>query len=168
MKAFKIISFVLAMAMLCCIFVGCDQGEEGDINLPERDFYEVTVSFQVKSADGQTVEELDVKDYTYKGHAEPTMLTVLKSYLTVVLDGWTCKIDKTDTLVQIGGMKASKKDGEYWGFVMCKRDSEGNIKTGALNLNMEYIKKNLSDGKMADTILQNGDEFTIILITGEE
>ena len=165
MKAVKIISFVLALAMLCCMFVACNEEDVGDVVLPDRDFYKVTVSFQIKSADGVT--QIEALNYEYKGHAEPTMLTVIDSYLTIV-EEWTCKIDKTNTLVQIGGMKASKKDGEYWGFVMCKRDANGEIKTGALNLNVEYIKKNLSDGKMADTVLQNGDEFTVILITGEE
>ena len=165
MKAFKIISFVLALAMLCCMFVACNQEEEGDVILPDREFYKVTVSFQIKSADGVT--QIEALDYTYKGHAEPTMLTVINSYLTIV-EEWTCKIDKTNTLVQIGGMKASKKDGEYWGFVMCKRDDAGNIKSGALNLSIDYIKKNLSDGKMGDTMVSDGDEFTVILITGEE
>ena len=165
MKTVRIISFVLALAMLCCLFVACNEEDGGDVVLPERDFYEVTVSFQIKSADGVT--QIEALNYKYKGHAEPTMLTVINSYLTIV-EEWTCKIDKTNTLVQIGGMKASKKDGDYWGFVMCKKDDSGAIKTGALNLQLDYIKKNLSDGKMADTVLQNGDEFTVILITGEE
>lgn len=165
MKTVRIITLVLALAMMCCMFVSCNNEDAGDVVLPEREFYEVKASFQIKSADGKT--QIEANDYIYKGHAEPTMLNVINSYLTIV-EEWTCKIDKTNTLVQIGGMKASKKDGEYWGFVMCKRDDEGNIKSGALNLSLEYIKKNLSDGKMADTMIQNGDEFTIILITGEE
>lgn len=165
MKTIRIISLVLALAMLCCTFVACNEEDGGDVVLPDRELYKVTVSFQIKSSDGET--QIEALNYTYKGHAEPTMLTVLNSYLTIV-EEWTCKIDKTDTLVQIGGMKASKKDGEYWGFVMCKRDENGEIKAGALNLNKEYIKKNLSEGKMADTMLINGDEFTVILVTSEE
>ena len=165
MKTVRIITFILALAMMCCMFVACNEEDVGDVVLPERDFYEVTVSFQIKSADGKT--QIEALDYTYKGHAEPTMLTVINSYLTIV-EEWTCKIDKTNTLVQIGGMKASKKDGEYWGFVMCKRNSDGSIKNGALNLSMDYINKNLSDGKMGETMVQNGDEFTVILITSED
>ena len=168
MRLAKILSLVLVMAMLCCSFIACEGGSEGedlDIDLPERDFYTVTVSFQIKDPTGKTV--IEALDYKYKGHDEPTIINVVETYLNVVAD-WTCKIDKTNTLMQIGGMKANKNNGEYWGFVMCKRDADGNIKSGALNLSLEQIKKNLNDGKMGDTLVQNGDEFTLILITSED
>ena len=166
MKILKMLSVIMAMLMLCCLFVACnEEGGGGDITLPDRELYNVTVSFQIKSSDGKT--QIEALNYNYKGHAEPTILNVINAYLTIV-EEWTCKIDKTNTLMQIGGMKANKNNGEYWGFVMCKRDAEGNIKSGALNLSLEQIKKNLNDGKMGDTIVQNGDEFTLILITSED
>ena len=165
MKIMRVVSLVLAMAALCCVFIGCDTSDGSDVTLPERDFYDIKVSFQIKSADGKTV--INAVDYNYKGHAEPTVLSVIKQYLTVV-EEWTCKVDKTNTLTQIGGMKVDKKNGEYWGFVMCKRDDQGNMTSGALNLSLEQIKKNLSDGKMGETAVQDGDEFTIILIKSED
>ena len=164
MKTMKIISILLVFAAICCSLIACeDTGNTGDITLPERDFYEVTVSFQIKSADGKT--QIEALDYKYKGHAEPTILTVVKSYLTVVAE-WTCKIDKSNTITQIGGMKT--KSGDYFGFVKCKKNASGEITMSALNLSLEQIKKNLNDGNMNDTVLTNGDEFAIILIQSED
>ncbi len=164
MKTMKIISILLVLCALCCSFIACeDTGDAGNTALPERDFYEVTVSFQIKSADGKT--QIEALDYKYKGHAEPTILTVVKSYLTVVAE-WTCKVDKSNTITQIGGMKT--RTGDYFGFVKCKRDASGNITMSALNMSLEQVKKNLNEGNMNDTVLSDGDEFTVILIQSQE
>ena len=164
MKAIRFISILLILATVCCPLVACDQGDATDIDLPERDFYEVTVSFQIKDKTGRTV--IEAIDYKYKSHAEPTVLNVVDTYLAVVQD-WVCKIDKTNTLTQIGGMKANKNNGEYWGFVTnVETDSEGNLALNgktAINLSLEQINRNLSDGKMCDAKVIDGAEFTLIL-----
>ena len=171
MKFAKILSLVLVMAMLCCSFIACESGNEGedlDIDLPERDFYVVTVSFQIKDPTGKTV--IEAIDYEYKGHAEPTIINVVENYLAVVAD-WTCKIDKSGKLTQIGGMKAGKYD--YWGFVtnVTKNEKTGEITlkdVSAMNLSLEQIKKQAAEGTINDTMLIDGAEFTLILFTTED
>ncbi len=164
MKSIRIISVLLILIMICCPLMACEEGDGSDIDVPERDFYEVTVSFQIKDQSGRTVVE--ALNYKYKGHAEPTMLNVVEAYLSVV-QNWVCKIDKTNTLTQVGGMKADKKNGEYWGFVTnIDEDKDGNLflkENPAINLSLEQINKNLSDGKMSETKVIDGAEFTLIL-----
>ena len=168
MKAIRIISLLLILATLCCPLVACDEGDGSDLSVPERDFYELTVSFQIKDSTGRTV--IEAIDYKYKGHAEPTVLNIVETYLSVV-QNWVCKIDKTNTLTQVGGMKADKKNGEYWGFVTnVVADEEGKLslkETSAINLNMDQINRNLSDGKMSETKVIDGAEFTLILRASE-
>ena len=157
MKFVKILSVILVLAMLCCAFIACDsegKGDDVDIDLPERNFYDIKVSFQIKDATGKT--QIEAIDYNYKGHAEPTMLNILQTYLSVVED-WTCKIDKTNSITQIGGMKANKNNGEYWGFV-----------NGSMNLSKDDIIDDLSDGKMSETVIEDGGVFTVMLIAEEE
>lgn len=170
MKAIRLISVALIIASLCCFMIACDSDSGADLSLPERDFYNITVSFQIKDATGKTV--IDAVDYNYKSHAEPTILNVVDNYLAVVQE-WVCKIDKTNTITHIGGMKVNKNDGEYWGFVT---NAVTNSETGevtlkdssAINLSMEQIRKNLSDGKMSDAKLKDGAEFTVIMITSAD
>ena len=164
----RILAAIMAITALSCIFVACDNGDtDEDIDLPEREFYEVTVSFQIKGADGVTV--IEAIDYTYKGHSKPTIVNVVNNYLSVVAD-WTCKIDKNNTITQIGGMKANNKD-NYFGFVTnVVVDDNGNVSLGnmpAINLSLDQINRNKSDKKMSDTPVINGAEFTIILLSLE-
>ena len=165
----RIFAVILAISALSCLFVACDNKDEDmDIDLPERELYKVTVSFQIKDSTGKTV--IEATDYTYKGHSEPTILTVVDNYLSVVAD-WTCKIDKNNTITQIGGMKAGK--GDYWGFVtnvvVDSNDKTVSLKdSSAINLSMEQINKYKSDGKMSETPVIDGAEFTIILFVSED
>lgn len=157
MKFIKILSVILVVTLICCAFIACEKegdGDDIDIDLPERDFYNITVSFQIKDATGKT--QIEAIDYNYKGHSEPTMLNILNTYLSVVED-WTCKIDKTNSITQIGGMKANKNNGEYWGFV-----------NGSMNLSKDDIMDDLSDGKMSETLIEDGGVFTVMLIASEE
>ena len=164
----RIIAVIIAISALSCLFVACDDKDEDlDIDLPERELYEVTVSFQIKDSTGKTV--IEANDYTYKGHTKPTILTVVDNYLSVVAD-WTCKIDKNNTITQIGGMKAGK--GDYWGFVTnVVVDDDKNVtlkESSAINLSMEQINKYKSDGKMSETPVIDGAEFTLILFVSED
>lgn len=196
MKILKILSFLLVLSMITCVFFSCDAGDSGDadIAIPERGLYTVTVSFQIKDSTGKTV--IEAKDYKYKGHAEPTILNILDTYLSVEED-WVCKIDKNNTITQIGGMKANQKNGDYWGYVTnvkgelsdelkSKRNGneEKNIapealtaeeiascftlkNTPAMGLSMEQIQKSKGEGALKDAFLIDGAEFTVILFVGD-
>ena len=146
------------ISMLACMFVACDMGgstsDEDAPDLPEREFYDITVSFQIKNAEGDT--EINAENYNYKSHAEPTGLNIVDHYLAVVAE-YTCKIDDQGTLIQVGGMKADKGNADFWGFVV-----------GKINLSKAEVMSNLSEGKMANTLIEDGGSFTIMLIVGEE
>ncbi len=197
MKILRLLSLVLVLSMITCVLFSCDSGSSGDVDIaiPERDIYTVTVSFQIKDSTGKT--QVEAIDYTYKGHAEPTILNILDTYLSVEAD-WVCKIDKTNTITQIGGMKANKNNGDYWGYVSnvsgnltdelkAKRSGNEDKKvapealtaeeiascfslkdTSAINLSLEQIKKGLGDGALKDAFLIDGAQFTVILITSED
>lgn len=172
MKKIRMLSLALIICLLTCVFISCDEGGGSDIGveLPERQFYDITVSFQIKDSSGRTV--IDAQNYNYKSHAEPTVLNVVDTYLTVVAD-WVCKIDKTNTITQIGGMKANKNNGDYWAFVT---NAVTDSKTGevtlkdmsAINLSVEQINKYKSDGKMSATLITDGAEFTVMLFVSED
>ena len=196
MKILKILSFVLVLSMITCVFFSCDSSDSGDddIAIPERDMYTVTVSFQIKDSTGKTVVE--AIDYTYKGHAEPTILNIIDTYLSVEED-WVCKVDKNNTITQIGGMKANQKNGDYWGYVTnvkgelteeLKTKRNGNEEknvapealtaeeiascftlktTSAMGLSLEQIEKNKGEGALKDAFLIDGAEFTVILFVGD-
>lgn len=158
MKFTKLLSILLAISMLACAFVACDSGKStSDDDAPDlapREFYDITVSFQIKNAEGVT--EINAENYNYKSHAKPTILNIVDHYLAVVAE-YTCKIDENDTLLQVGGMKADKKKLDFWGFVV-----------GKVNLSKAEVLSNLNEGKMSNTLIEDGGKFTIMLILGEE
>ncbi len=196
MKILKLLSLVLLLSMITCVFFSCDaDNSDADIDIPERDIYTVKVSFQIKDPTGKTV--IEAIDYTYKGHAEPTILNVLDTYLAVEAD-WVCKIDKTNTITQIGGMKANKNNGDVWGYVSnvsgqltdelkSKRNGDEEKKiapealtaeeiascfklkeTPAIGLSLEQIKKSQGEGSLRDAFLIDGAQFTVILFVSED
>lgn len=182
MKFVNGFSLLLALLFVCSVFFACDSSSKGDenVDLPEREFYEVTVSFQIKDSSGKTI--IDAKDYVYKGHPEPTILNVLDTYLAVVRN-WVCKIKVdeergTKQITQIGGMKVDAKNGEYWGIVtnvINKENADGTlsatVKEGvsALNLSLEDINKQMNeDDSMDKVLLTDGAEFTVIQVVSED
>ncbi len=167
MKILKLLSFILVLSMMTSMFFACDTGDaEDDIDIPERELHTVTVAFQIKDQTGKTV--IDVPEYTYKGHAEPTILNVLDTYLSVVAD-WTCKIDKYNTITQIGGMKANKNNADYWGFVTnvtgelteeltSKRNGDADKNIAPQELSSEEIKGCF---QVKTTVDKNGNETVV-------
>ena len=162
MKAIRIIALMLACTMIGCFFISCDEVNIEDIVLPEREFYDITVSFQIADSTGDILH--DVKDYNYKGHETPTILNIISDYLYIEADQ-KCVIDNGTTLVQIGTKptaKANINKGDYWAFA-----------TG-IGLNLTKIledpnlqnKTFVNDQRMCDYIIEDGGSFTIVLVTG--
>ena len=152
MKFVKIISVILIAAALCCSFISCNSGSGAEAELPERPFYDMTVSFQIKNAQGKTIVE--AVDYNYKGHEDPTILNIITDYLYIV-EEFRYTVDKNNVLQQVGSTKA--KADQYWGFM------EG------VDLDMQTILSgDLIDKKMSEDIIEDGGKFTVVLVSNEK
>ncbi len=161
MKAFRILAVVLVCVMLSCLFVACDEADLSQIVLPERDFYDMTVSFQVANDKGEII--IDAKDYNYKGHETPTILNILSDYLAIEVN-MKCVI-QDNTLVQIGTSsfcKASIDKGDYWAFANGIGHNVGALIEDDKLQNKTFV----NDQRMSDYIVEDGGAFTIVLIRG--
>jgi hypothetical protein len=159
MKAVKLISVILALATLCCMFIACEEEDIYSIELPERDFYDITVSFQIKDSTGRTV--FDAVDYNYKGHEEPTILNIVSDYVVIEADA-TFKTDQNNKLVQIGKFKATARKGEYWAFM------EGTeLDVQSILASQSLQNKHFIDGNMSEYLIEDGGKFTIVLVAAE-
>ena len=157
MKAMRLVSLILIVATLCSCFIACKQGDASDIELPERPFYDMTVSFQIKDSKGKTI--IDAVDYNYKGHEDPTILNIISDYLVIVAD-YKCTIDKNNTLVAVGGIKASVSKGEYWAFM---KGTGHDVQ--AILADKDLQKKNFIDQSMSGYLVEDGAKFTVVLVT---
>lgn len=155
MKFLRIISVLLIIAALCCSFISCSNGDGEEAPLPERPFYDMTVSFQIKDSKGKTIVE--ASDYNYKGHEDPTILNIITDYLYIV-EEFRYTIDKNNVLQQVGGTKA--KSGQYWGF-MDGIDHDVQAILASEKLQKSY----LIDKKMSEYLIEDGGEFTVVLVS---
>ena len=155
MKFVKIISVILVAAALCCSFISCNIGSGEEVALPERPFYDMTVSFQIKNAQGKTIVE--AVDYNYKGHEDPTILNIITDYLYIV-EEFRYTIDKNNVLQQVGSTKA--KSGQYWGF-MEGVDHDVQAILASDKLQKDY----LIDKKMSEYLIEDGGKFTVVLVS---
>ena len=154
MKLIRIVSFIMIIALLSCTFISCSNGADDEVPLPERDFYDMTVSFQIKNSSGKTIVE--AVDYNYKGHEAPTILNIISDYLYIVAE-YRCTIDKNNVLQQVGGTKA--RSGDYWGFM------EGvDHDVQAILANSSLQTKYLIDKKMSEYLIEDGGSFTVVLV----
>ena len=158
MKLIRIVSFIMIIAMLSCMFISCNQQTEEEIPLPEREFYDITVSFQIKNSSGKNIVE--AVNYNYKGHEEPTILNIISDYLYIVAE-YRCTIDKNNVLQQVGGTKA--KAGQYWG-VMDGIDHDVQAILASDKLQKDY----LIDKKMSEYLIEDGGKFTVVLVSTEQ
>lgn len=162
MKAIRIISLLLICAMMGCFFISCDEVNLEDIVLPERDFYDITVSFQIADSEGVLLH--DVVDYNYKGHEVPTILNIISDYLYIEADE-KCVIDNGTTLVQVGAKSTAKANinkGDYWAFAV----GIGHNLTKILADQNLQNKTFVNDQRMCDYIVEDGGSFTIVLVKG--
>ncbi len=154
MKFIRIISVILIATALCCSFISCNNGAGKMAELPERPFYDMTVSFQIKNSEGKTIVE--AVDYNYKGHEDPTILNIITDYLYII-EEFRYTIDKNNVLQQVGGTKA--RSGDYWGF-MDGIDHD----VQAILANSRLQDRHLIDAKMSEYLIEDGDEFTVVLV----
>ena len=150
MKSIRLISVILVLATLCCLFAACSSGNE-NVELPERPFYDMKVSFQIKNAAGKTL--VDAENYNYKGHEEPTILNVITDYLAIEAN-FKYTIDENNMITNIGSTKAGKN--EYWSFTM-----------KGVGLDMQTILDNLVDKQMSEYLVEDGAEFTVVLVSSK-
>ena len=67
MKFIRIISVILIAASFCCALISCNGGSGKMADLPERPFYDMTVSFQVKQSLRQlitTTRDMKIPPYS--------------------------------------------------------------------------------------------------------
>ena len=162
MKAIRIIAIALVFSLMGCFFISCDEVALEDIVLPEREFYNMTVSFKIADSEGVLLH--DVKDYNYKGHETPTILNIISDYLYIEADE-KCIIDNGTTLVQVGTKptaKANINKGDYWAFAL---GLDHNLTKILADQNLQN-KTFINDQRMCDYIVEDGSSFTVVLVKG--
>ena len=159
MKSIRLISLFLVFVILGCSIIACDTDNWADIQLPERPWYDMTFSFQIKDNTGRNI--FDVENYNYKGHEDPTILNVITDYIEIEAN-YKCSVDDNNILVSIGKYKADSKNGDYWAFMKgTGHDVQAILASESLQ------KKNFIDGKMSEYELKDGDSFTVVLVTSK-
>ena len=162
-NAIRIIAIALVIALLGCPLIACDDVDLSEIVLPERDFYDMTVSFQIayKVASTGKIELIDAVDYNYKGHEAPTILNIISDYLAIEVD-MKCVITD-NTLVQIGASsdgEAKMANGDYWAFA----NGIGHDIDKLLTDTKLQDKTFVNDQKMSDYLIEDGGSFTVVLV----
>ena len=161
MKIIRVLAIALACVLLSCAFVACEEVDLNDIVLPERDFYNMTVSFQIADSNGDIL--VDAVDYNYKGHETPTVLNIISDYLAIEVD-MKCVIND-NTLVQVGTTPAAKANidkGDYWAFA----NGIGHDIVKILGDSKLQDKTFVNDQKMSDYLVEDGGSFTVVLVKG--
>ena len=152
MKAVRLLSVILILALLSCCFIACSE-EDVDANIPDTTVYETKVSFQIKDGNGKTIYE--AKDFEYKWINEPTILNIVKYYVkvekgaNVVVDG--------DTLTRVGGVKP--KNNEYWAFMKGVDINVSEILNDK-NAQNQFINGKISTYNVVD---EKCPEFTLVI-----
>ena len=159
MKHIRIFALILAVLAIGCTLIACDTENYADIELPERDFYDMTVSFQIADSNGKII--IDAVNYNYTGHEEPTIINIISDYVVIEEDA-AFKIDsKNNTLVQIAGCKAEIKKGDYWAFM----NGTGHDLQSIL-ARSKLQDDNFINGKINEYVIKDGGSFTVVLVKG--
>ena len=163
MKIIRIIAVALACVLLSCAFISCDEVDLESIEMPEQDFYDMTVSFQIFDGKGAIIA--DAVDYNYKGHEAPTVLNIISDYLAIEIDGGMKCVITDNTLVQIGSGndgKANIEKGDYWAFAVGVGHNIDKILSDAKLQDKTFV----NDQKMSDYLVEDGCSFTVVLVKG--
>ena len=163
MKIIRIVSIVLVCMLLGCAFISCDDVDLESIVMPEQDFYDMTVSFQI--FDGKGTMIADAVDYNYKGHEAPTVLNIISDYLAIEPEGGIKCVITDNTLVQIGAGndgKANIEKGDYWAFAVGVGHDIDKILTDSKLQDKTFV----NDQKMSEYLVEEGGSFTVVLVKG--
>ena len=163
MKIIRIVSIVLVCMLLGCAFISCDDVDLESIVMPEQDFYDMTVSFQI--FDGKGTMIADAVDYNYKGHETPTVLNIISDYLAIEPEGGIKCVITDNTLVQIGAGndgKANIEKGDYWAFAVGVGHDIDKILADSKLQDKTFV----NDQKMSEYLVEEGGSFTVVLVKG--
>ena len=157
MKSIRLISLFLVLLVLGCSLIACDTEDWQNVELPERPFYDMTVSFQIKDETGRNI--IDAPNYNYTGHEEPTILNIITDYLDIEVEYKYSIDEKNKILLSIGNKKADTSKGQYWAFMMgVGHDVQ------AILADSKQQEKYFIDGKMSEYLIEDGESFTIVLV----
>lgn len=152
MKTVRLVSVILMLAMLCCSIIACDSGDK-EVELPERPFYDMKVSFQIRNTSGKIIA--DAENYNYRGHEEPTILNIITDYLAIEAE-IKYTVDENNVLTKVGNTKAGKN--ESWWFTM---NGVGLDMQTLKDINI-YVRE-----EMSEYLVEDGAAFTVILISSD-
>lgn len=175
MKFVKIISVLLMIAMLGCMFVACDDEEiqetETEEPAPTGDSLVekvITISFRVYDSSAKRV--YTVEDFKYKviSGTEPTITSVLDWYFKVEIDdGFS--VDDMEMIKRVGDY--SLEDGQMWTALDTGDlvDDNGNeIQPKELYINVtDAGRKFVSEHTIESAskhVLEDGDSFSLFIV----
>ena len=130
MKFAKILSLVMAMLLLVCVFVACDKNgdenpaDDSGTDAPSTDVT-VTVSMKVKDVKGEVV--YDIEAYKYTG-APITAAGIIEDYFYMEVETESVEIDEVGNLVTIGSVESGeiteddKTKTVYWWYSVNGKD----------------------------------------------
>ncbi|MBE6697059.1 MAG: DUF4430 domain-containing protein [Ruminococcaceae bacterium] len=121
MKLYRVLALALAIVMIGCVVIACDQKE------PEVTKKSIKVAFTIKDGPDKNSEILAqdaAYEYTYTGDKEPTVIDVLIDVCE--LEELTIEFeDETQERVKKIGSKSAGK-GEYWTYALNGENDKDN------------------------------------------
>jgi len=113
MKLYRVLALALAIVMMGCILVACDQKE------PEQTEKTIVVRFTVKDGPDKDSNIL-IQDpeyaYKYKGDADPTITEVLIDICEFEEIAIEFKDESQETITKIGNKSAG--NGKFWTYAL--------------------------------------------------
>lgn len=130
MKFTKILSLVMAILLLVCVFVACEKtgdenpADDSGTEAPSTDVT-VTVSMKVKDIKGDVV--YDIESYKYTG--DPiTAAGIIEDYFYMEMETESVEIDEVGNIITIGSVESGEitKDDQtktvYWWYSVNGKD----------------------------------------------
>ncbi len=113
MKLYRVLALALAIVMMGCILVACDQKE------PEQTEKSIVVRFTVKDGpdkDSNILIQDPEYEYKYTGDADPTITEVLIDICEFEEVAIEFKDESQETITKIGNKSAG--NGQFWTYAL--------------------------------------------------